>query len=178
MNKLITDEYRGLNTELHSRNPLYGSKAYKQVSSVVASLNLKHGDILLDYGCGKGSLGRELNKMGVKTINYDPALQMYATPVSEREGYPWKYVACMDVLEHVEPNFLDLVLEDIYNAFTDKAFILVSTEASNKTLKDGRNAHLIIQGPNFWADKLEEHKFVIDSLVDNRKGWYGVVCSK
>lgn len=176
--KLISEEYKNLNSDLHSRNPLYGSKAHKQAVNVVESLKLGEGDVVLDYGCGKGSLERELKKIGVKVEGYDPAIQMYAQHPSEREGYPFKYLVCMDVLEHVEPDLLSNVLEDLYSSFTGKAFILISTEPSNKTLKDGRNAHLIIQGRGFWADRLEEHQFVIEELVDNRQGWYGVLCSK
>jgi len=178
MSKLISEDYRDLNSELHSRNPMYGAKGHKQAANVVTSLGLKAGDVILDYGCGKASLGKELAKQDIDVENYDPALKMYAKPITERKGYPWKYVACMDVIEHVEPNSLNSVLDDLLGSFTTKAFILISTDPSNKTLKDGRNAHLIIQGRNFWGDKLEERGFSVEKLVDNRKGWYGVVCTK
>lgn len=177
LTKLITDEYRELNSDLHSRNPLYGSKSYKQANNVVHSLGLKHGDTLLDYGCGKASLARELAKREIRVVSYDPAIQMYEKHPSEREGCPWKYLACMDVLEHIEPQCLREVLLDIKDCFTDKAYLLIATEPSKKSLKDGRNAHLIIQDRNWWLDRLEEAGFQIDALVDNRKGWMGVVCT-
>lgn len=178
MTNLISDTYRELNSELHSKNPLFGSKAYKQAVNVVESLGLKEGDTLVDYGCGKGSLSKELKKSGVRTINYDPSIGMFSKHPRDYEGYPFQYLACMDVLEHVEPEYLGNVLNDILGCFTDKAFILVSTEPSNKKLSDGRNAHLIINGANWWLDRLEETGYRVGALVDNRKGWLGVVCTK
>jgi len=176
--KLISDEYVALNKNLHADNPLYGSKSWKQLENVVHSLDLKAGDTLLDYGCGKASLQRELAKRSINVVSYDPAISAYAKHPSEYKEYPFEYVVCMDVLEHVEPDMLPHVLDDIQKSFTKKAFILISTEPSNKTLKDGRNAHLIIQARNFWMDRLADRGFNVEKLVDNRKGWVGVLCAK
>jgi len=175
--QLISDEYKDLNSDLHSRNPLFGSKAHKQADNVVSSLGLKAGDTLLDYGCGKASLHRELAKRDITVINYDPALKAFEEHPSKREGYPFDYLACMDVLEHVEPNSLKPVLGDIKACFTKKAFLLISTEPSNKKLADGRNAHLIIQARGWWLDRLEERGFNVEKIVDNRRGWLGVLCT-
>jgi len=178
MRNLISEEYKQLNSDLHASNPLFGSKAYKQAENVVNSLGLTEGDVLLDYGCGKGSLGHALKPLGIRVVGYDPALKMFEKHPSEYEEYPFKYVSCMDVLEHVEPAMIKDVLRDLNNCYTDKAFVLISTVASNKKLADGRNAHLIIQGVHWWLDRLEEAGFVLEEIVDKREGWLGVLCTK
>ena len=177
MSTLITKEYQEMNSNLHSRDPLFGSKAYRQAANVEFSLDLKAGDTLLDYGCGKASLHREFAKRDITVINYDPALKAFEEHPSKREGYPFDYLACLDVLEHVEPDSIKPVLDDIKACFTKKAFLLISTAPSNKKLPDGRNAHLIIQPRGWWLDRLEEHEYTVEKLVDNRKGWLGVLCT-
>jgi hypothetical protein len=58
-------------------------------------------------------------------------------------------VACIDVLEHIEPKLLENVLDDLQRVTREIGFFTVSTVLAEKTLADGRNAHLIVEGPEF-----------------------------
>ena len=66
---------------------------------------------MLDYGAGKGRLGEALRKM----LPNPPVIHCYdpAAPEWAGEPAPCEMVVCIDVLEHVEPGYLDPVLDDL-----------------------------------------------------------------
>ena len=63
-------------------------------------------------------------------------------------------MTCIDVLEHIEPDLLDNVLDDLMMLTDGYAFITVHTGPAVKTLSDGRNAHLIQKPARWWLPKL------------------------
>jgi hypothetical protein len=65
-------------------------------------------------------------------------------------------VCCIDVLEHIEPDLLDNVLDDLKRVTKRIGFFTVSTSPAEKTLPDGRNAHLIQAAPEWWLPKFME----------------------
>lgn len=145
---LISEEYRDLNEHLH-KNPKYGSRTREALYAKISDFMAETGsETLLDYGCGKGEMGRHL-----PAYSYDPCVAQF----SKRPEGTFDMVACCDVLEHVEPDLLDNVLSDI-RQFADKAiFLTISTRPAGKVLADGRNAHLIVQGQNWWRERLTQN---------------------
>ena len=150
MSTLITEEYRQMQATLHE-NPNYGvaSVAY---APVVAELLKQIGSAeLLDYGAGKGRLGETLKTLmptPPQIRHYDPARPEWAaTP------QPALFVTCIDVLEHIEPELLDNVLDDLRRVTASAGFFTVHTGPAVKVLADGRNAHLIQQPPAWWLPK-------------------------
>lgn len=79
-------------------------------------------------------------------------------------------VVCLDVLEHIEPEFLDGVLEHIRDLAIKCAFFAVSTVPSSRTLGDGRNAHLIIEPKEWWL-KVLTLKYDIADTKDVEDGF-------
>jgi hypothetical protein len=63
-------------------------------------------------------------------------------------------VVCTDVLEHVEPEYLDSVLDELQRVTRNVGFFVVHTGAAMNHLPDGRNAHLIQQPPEWWLPKI------------------------
>jgi hypothetical protein len=107
---------------------------------------------LLDYGAGKGRLGEALREhvRGPLTIHYyDPAVPEWSAPPA-----PCPFVACIDVLEHIEPQLLDNVLDDLRRVTDGVGVFTVHTGAAVKLLPDGRNAHLTQQPPEWWLPRL------------------------
>ena len=156
--KLISDEYKILNQKLHKESEDYGASGDKIVSNILSIYD--HGNYIksiLDYGCGKGNLKKELIKNNLpKNIIYE-----YDPCISGKDSLPKKtdLVICSDVLEHIEPDLLDNVLNHIYSLINKKLYLKISTKESNKILSDGRNAHLIIQEPLWWVNKLYSMNF-------------------
>lgn len=147
---LISEDYRRMQAELH-KNPNYGVASVTYAPLVAQVLDQVGADELLDYGAGKGRLGETLRaNMGrpLKIHHYDPAIPQWSAPAA-----PCGFVACIDVLEHIEPDLLDNVLDDLQRVTAGVGVFTVHTGQAAKVLLDGRNAHLIQQPPSWWLPK-------------------------
>ena len=148
--------------KLHE-NPDYGV-ASVGYAPIVAQLIQKLGvDELLDYGAGKGRLGmalREKIQWPLTIHHYEPAVTEWAA-----QPVPCRFVACIDVLEHIEPHLLDNVLDDLARVTAGIGIFSVHTSAAIKVLPDGRNAHLIQQPPSWWLPRFMER---FDLVTFNR----------
>jgi len=147
---LISEPYRKMQQQLH-QNPDYGVASVHYaplVAQVIESVGVNE---LLDYGAGKGRLGKTLPqfiKRSLKIHHYDPAIPEWSAPAA-----PCGFVACIDVLEHIEPALLDNVLDDLQRVVAGVGIFTVHTGAAVKVLPDGRNAHLIQQPAGWWLPK-------------------------
>jgi 2-polyprenyl-3-methyl-5-hydroxy-6-metoxy-1,4-benzoquinol methylase len=149
----ISESYRELNAKLHASNEFYGTSGAKYSQQVHAlALSLQTQDIL-DYGCGKSTLA---NNLPFKIKQYDPAIKKY-----EALPEPADLVVCTDVLEHIEPEKLDDVLGHLKSLTKRKGFFTIANRPARKTLEDGRNAHLIIEPPIYWLNKLTDYFTVV-----------------
>lgn len=141
-----TSTYKQLQEQLHSDHPEYGTSGAKYADYVLQlSQSIKTRDIL-DYGCGKSTLQKSLP---FPIHQYDPFIAEFSYP-----PHPAALVVCTDVLEHIEPMYLEDVLQDIARLTLQMAFIQVATRPAKKVLADGRNAHLIQQSMQWWIPKL------------------------
>lgn len=103
---------------------------------------------------------------------YEPSRPDWAASPS-----PSPMVACIDVLEHVEPECLDAVLDDLARCVQQIGFFTVHTGAAVKVLPDGRNAHLIQEPPAWWLPKLLE-RFELHSFTAMQHGFWVIVMPK
>ena len=150
---LISQKYIELNKELHKLSASYGTSGQRYAKPVM-ELYRKHGlTSILDYGCGKGTLKKEL-KMDIN--EYDPCVKGKEAKIAS------DLLVCTDVLEHVEPECIDAVLDDIAKHAIKYAYLAIAFTPAKKTLSDGRNAHLIVQNEDWWLPKLRE-RFEVES---------------
>jgi 2-polyprenyl-3-methyl-5-hydroxy-6-metoxy-1,4-benzoquinol methylase len=148
MTLLITPEYREANKQLHNDIPEYGTSSKRWGKAVAAIANTFEAKYILDYGCGKGELKWALeNSPFVK--EYDPCIEG-----KDQTPDPQDMVVCTDVLEHIEPELIDNVLDDLKRVTKKVGFFVIDTAPAIKTLPDGRNAHLIQEGVDWWLPKL------------------------
>lgn len=109
----------------------------------------------LDYGCGKAEL-HELyhlkNLWGLDKLDkYDPGVKQWnKIPTSS-----YDLVFCIDVMEHLEENDIDLFLSHIHSLTNKVAFFSISTRPAAKKLPDGSNAHKTIQPAHWWRKKID-----------------------
>jgi len=155
---LITANYRDQQVQMHRRP--YGGSGWKWADRV-QELRLP-GESVLDYGCGQGTLGKHCPDI----LEYDPAI-----PGKDYPPDPAGLVVCTDVLEHVEPDCLKDVLKDLRRLTLRMAFVVIATRKANKTLPDGRNAHLIIQPPAWWASRLRNAGFAVYQHREYKRPW-------
>ena len=148
---LISDEYRALNRAMYGAKPNYGSSGHRWVTFAHDLALVCDAETLLDYGCGRGTLKAALEAASplYRIFEYDPAISGKETKPAHAD-----VVVCGDVLEHVEPECLDAVLDDICGIARRGVFFVVATGPAQKTLPDGRNAHLIVEPPGWWLPQL------------------------
>jgi len=163
----ISAEYLAQQQELH-KNPNYGVASLQYapiVADMVRQLGLKS---IADYGAGKCNLRKKLHEMNCKAFDYhpyDPAFPEYGKPTQA------DLVCCIDVLEHIEPLYLDAVLKELEKITISYAIFTIHTGPAQKTLSDGRNAHLIQKPASWWLPKLCRH-FEIRQLQETPGGFW------
>lgn len=185
---LLTEEYRSLLQQMHS-DPEVGwgrSAGKKWALWILNNIILKYfpkyfsaGAItILDYGCGQGSLRKGFKALfndipegnpkafDNMIVEYDAGIPDKDDPSILEKKYD--IVICSDVLEHIEPEYLEHNINTILNCADKIAFFAISTSLANAILPDGRNAHLIVKKGNWWEDR------VWDSIIATKKyqdGW-------
>ena len=168
---LITPDYRKLQQELH-RDPNYGVASVEYAPLVAQVMEAVGIPELLDYGAGKGRLGKALREIYENPLtihHYDPAIPEWSHPPA-----PCGLVACIDVLEHIEPELLDNVLDDLQRVTAGVGVFTVHTGPAAKVLADGRNAHLIQKSPSWWLPKFLE-RFELNTFKRTPGGFYVIV---
>lgn len=134
--------------QLHSKKT-FGTAASlpESVKLLIDNYNIKS---MLDFGAGKGNTSITI-KNQYPTINlytYDPVTFPIELPNSVELIYS------SDVLEHIEPNLIDETLLDLSSRSTRFQYHLIACHPAKKSLSDGRNAHLIIESPEWWKNKI------------------------
>lgn len=141
----ITPEYAELNRQLHAVGN-YGISGHRWAGNARKLCELAQSRDLLDYGCGQGTLARELD---FPIRLYDPCIAGL-----DAEPAPADVVTCTDVLEHIEPECLEDVLDDLRRLTRRLGLFVIATRPAQKVLADGRNAHLIQQPWEWWQARL------------------------
>jgi len=158
--ELISPAYRDAQIALHADPRGYarggGTRGDRWASTVLGIAEQFDCWSLLDYGAGQGSLGRALNGSRLTVREYDPAIKGKAEMPSFAD-----MAACIDVLEHIEPERLSSVLAHLRQLARKAVFLVVSTRSSETTLPDGRDAHLIIESDDWWRARVEAAGFTV-----------------
>lgn len=147
----ISDEYKRLNAQLHKERGGYGSKGGKWAPRLIALAKQVGARSILDYGCGKGSLKREIQALtdSIQIFEYDPAIE-------GKDALPGRadLVVCCDVLEHVEPECIDAVIRHIVDLSNKATMVAVACRPGKRILANGASDHLTVQPPIWWAKRL------------------------
>jgi len=166
---LISEEYRKQNTELHKRGK-YGRWGYREAEPILKVANEFGCKTVLDFGCGQGTLSKHLP---LSVTNYDPAIEKY----NKLPNHKHDMVILSDVCEHIEPEYLDNVLETVRD-LTEKVayFVIATTKDGTKTLPDGRDPHLIVKDRRWWVNKIQEWFQIKYHYKQDRREAIVIVC--
>ena len=151
--KTISEEYVLQLAQLHNEKASFGdAKGLKQTEKWIRKYSPKS---IIDYGCGKGGVTLALQEAypDMTVQGYDPGNSNFNT----RPEGTFDMLVSSDVLEHIEPVFLENVLKHMNELFTKVAFLIIATSPAKKFLPDGRNAHLIVENPGWWKPLIEKH---------------------
>jgi hypothetical protein len=183
LDDLISPTYRQEQVWLHAQPRGYGGKGKKWATAVQALVWTYNCQSVLDYGCGEGSLVNFLmavnrtDQFACKDFpprctdfrEYDPAIDG-KTDLPE----PADLVVCTEVLEHIEPDKLEAVITHLRSLTRKVLYVAIGTQESNKTLPDGRNAHLIIESPAWWRAQFDDWR-IISGIERSCKEWLMVL---
>lgn len=169
--EVISHNYVEQNKKLHASLPHYGISVLRHIETIKKMYDKTKARSLLDYGCGKGMLAKHLD---FPIWEYDPA-------ISGKDNAPRSadLVVCIDVLEHIEPEYLDGVLTDLKRVTKKVGFFTIATREANKKLEDGRNTHLIVENKDWWKEKLLKYFDIPEGgIIDKGDEVYFVVSPK
>lgn len=156
----VLDHSNALYRELHDNPTVFRGGSIKSyihdIGNMIRDSNVK---TLLDYGCGKATSHTDYNLKRLWRLEevqlFDPGVEKYSNKPQGR----YDMTVCIDVMEHIPPECVDMVLADIA-AYTKKiAVFSISTRPAAKRLPDGRNAHLTVEEPRWWLRKISQLPF-------------------
>jgi trans-aconitate methyltransferase len=161
---MLTPEYQEQLKNLHNSSKAFGNKAV--IPEDIALLIEKYQvSSILDFGCGKGHMVLALKEKypNITVCGFDPGMESFdALPKNV------DMIFSFDVLEHIEPELLDQTLVDLAQRTNKVMYHLIACHPAKKSLSDGRNAHLIVETPEWWKQKLQtvlNWKMYNDSIV-------------
>lgn len=173
MADLITPAYLAQQKWLHAQPRGYGGRGDRWAETVRGLIARFDARSVLDYGCGQGTLGAALRQTteGVRISEYDPAI-----PGKDGEAPSADLVVCTDVLEHIEPDRLTWVLEQLKSLARTAVFVAIATRPASKTLPDGTNAHLTVENGAWWQAQVEAVGFTAHPLPSKpSREWVAVL---
>lgn len=131
---------------------------------------------ILDVGCGRGHYLKMLTENNIKATGLEPSEYIVSTlggydVINDdilgevKSGRKWEGLICMDVLEHIEPEKIDLNL---------KALSLMSRHAilgiaNHSDVWHGVELHLIQQGPSWWDEVLTKHFKILNCRIISKR---------
>lgn len=152
---MLTEGYRKQLEKLHQDPDLkWGNDGKYHVDAIWKLAGRLNARTLLDFGCGRSTLSKSLKSYCpmLTCTDYDPGRPKKA----KLPNKVFDVVTCTDVLEHVEPEFVDEVIKAIADRAGRAAYFVIDTVPANVKLPDGRNAHLTVREPVWWAHKLTD----------------------
>lgn len=163
---LISEEYKRLNAELHEQNTNYGAGGGKHAETIIKiakTLITEDNPFvsILDYGAGKRMLSKALP---FPIAEYDPAI----AEISESPK-PADLVVSTDCLEHIEPDKINFVLQDLKRCIKRIGFFVISTRKAIKTYSNGQNTHLLVRDKIWWQNKLSKYFNIPENGITEKK---------
>lgn len=154
---MISKEYKTMLQREH-RRASFGKRA-KMPRHLFNFILNNSPQTILDFGCGKGKLIETLKVQfpDKEITGYDPANPEFDHSIDDKF---YDLIYSSDVLEHVEPEFIDQTLAYL-STKSKYIYHLIALSPAKLILPDGRNAHLIQETPEWWKQKFLDHGYTI-----------------
>ena len=144
----------------------YDGKSTLAYAPIIKNI-IKYENIqnMIDYGSGKGKFYTNGFNLGNKFIPplrkfwdidiklYDPCYAKYSKFDKDKT---FDLLICIDVLEHIPENDIDWILKRFLSISNKFIFLNVACYDAIALLPNGRNAHINVQKPIWWSNKIEK----------------------
>ena len=148
---LISGSYQTDLRRLHSQQQRWGTSGNRYAAPIYHWAKECGAKGILDYGAGKGSLKHALGVYSIPVAEYDPGVIG-----KDSKPAPADCVVSTDVLEHIEPEYVDATLAYIAGLTKVCGWHLIALykAGARNNLSDGRNAHLSLFPPEDWMQRI------------------------
>ena len=121
------------------------------------------GNTVLDLGCGTGRGGKKVKKLSGCEIVYvdfadnclDEGEPIHAD-LSDQIPVRGDFAFCCDVMEHIPPEQVEKVLENVCKS-APKAFFQICLEPDSMGALIGQHLHLTVQPALWWLERLMQY---------------------
>jgi SAM-dependent methyltransferase len=166
----------GGNPEAQKYGRLWTMPAYRAVAPgelfserFLVKADPRKGSHVIDFGCGTGRGAKRLHDAGMKVTMLDfvrgclddkvreclsDSLVFIKHDLTKPIPVVGEYGYCVDVMEHIPPDQVDAVLENILRS-ANKCFFGISTGKDECGSLIGGDLHLSVHDSVWWADKFE-----------------------
>ena len=159
MYKQMTENgYSRSNGEFIPSEKVYGDleplrhKSY--LKKVFQKFNIK---TVLDYGSGKGNWNKEIDgQENLKDfLKLDEIIQ-FEPSLNKNDKKRCDCSICFDVLEHIFISDIPYVIHDVFSYSKKLVVINVACYEASALLPNGENAHITVNEPEWWYEKIAE----------------------
>src|SRR5579884_528384 len=163
-----TKAYLQRHRDTHSRFAAFGTHQHPYLHATMRELaaDIAAGGCgppsLLDYGCGKGRFLEAMRRLGVfgELVGFDPAIPAVAMRPERR----FDLVTCLDVLDQVEPRFVDAVVCDVAQFTRAVAVFDIVT-------KQAKGVNRKTESPFVWHDRIAKRMQVVATRLHLAAGY-------
>lgn len=133
---------------------------------------------LIDFGCGTARATLQLQNAGFEVKGVDIANNCVDTGIPFEQACLWeksfkaKWAYSCDVLEHIPPEHVDAVLD---NMDTENCYLHVHLKEDKFGARVGEKLHLTIQPHEWWLEQISKRWNIVDHSTTGRVStFYGI----
>ena len=163
--KLFSEEYQQELIAKHNKKG-WGGAVQGKGGTINTYMELSRAKSVLDYGAGSSAFRKEIE---VQFPKYKYTIHEYEPGRVELSNDPPVCDAsiCFDVMEHIEPEYVDNVIKHIYDKTNYWTFQDICLKASYNYFPSGKNLHLTVKPAEWWIEKLKDHWTFCNMTVTN-----------
>lgn len=175
MNKELIRQYQTIHDQNKGYGNYFGENRYFE--NMVEFLLNNNCNKILDFGCGKGALKKQLQKLKFHCVGYDPAVKDF----SEFPSDNYDAVVSTDVFEHLDEANMHEEFDLIKSVNPKCLYFNIATGKAGQILPNGLNAHTIVMDESSWKEKLadsfEEYE-ICDDFTQEKGAPSVIICLK
>jgi len=135
---------------------------------------------VIEFGCGQGLALEALSK-DHEVLGIDIAQNCLTVDVPFKRACLWEPMNvvgdvgfCVDVMEHIPPEYVSQTFEEILNCVPKCFFIACILPDSNGQRHIGQSLHLTVEDHNWWNAEAKKHGKVTSFRTTHRASHFGL----